>query len=359
MRLRVQHVSAIGLDLGLWRVCAVQLERAGRWRVSASVSFDRKDPGSPLDPAEASRIAEVLRRHGFTGKRAVLMAQGRNVACQTIDIPLGNQSVTTETLARLELARSLECDPRAVEVGSWKLPAESGRRGGEQLLAFGAAHNKIDAMVSAVESAGFEVVGVEPRPAVLARACSSLARSGPGVVVSIDEESLELSVLMRGLLVYVRRRPNLGLETLAGQIADAAGTPIGQAMRELYHARTGNEGQGTLTTRLAATRIEAFDRAIATEITEALAYASRRFGDDRAPWIAAVGAGAKLPGVVKGLEAALRGKVQTLSPATLRPCHPMLESVCQDPAQVAALGLAAGPLSIGSAAESRETEVAA
>jgi len=360
MRIGFGGRTAIGLDVGLRSIGAVQLVRAGGdWSVEAATMIARQGsessgPGGSGDlvPSigELRQLAEVLYRQGFTGNRVNLVAPESAVFSTTLELPPRSSGAPIEELARQELARTAKRDGSAIEVGMWDVPSPP-RAGGAELthvLAVGLAHKDSEQLVDVFEAAGLVVEAVDCRCCAMVRGCAAVVGDGAQVsaIVDLTESSLSIAVVHSGVVAYDRPVREVGLWRVREQVRTELRVE-GEAADYLIETLARGEGDGGLPEHTLGTATRLMDEyleMVVQELRSVMAYAIHRYPGSIGP-VVLTGAGAGLQGLHRRIREDLDLEVRTVSLADVvrAGIAPELEQVCRDAALTVAAGLAMHP----------------
>lgn len=317
MQIASRSRSHIGLDLTGRTLRAVQLAgRPGAWRLGAAVQLTRADPDEPLSRRDLSRLLDVLERRGFTGRRLVLGLDGPDLAIENIELPPRTSGAPVEILARNELAQSMRCEASTIESVAWDLPPEAGARKGAPLMAVACRHQAANAILDAVEGAGFEVEALDVRPLAAARAALEAMGRTPGMVVlvDLDWQRAQLIVALGGGIVHLRRIDDAGLARLHEALQKGLRVEPDEA--ELLIREPPGSGEGRLAPELASI-IDAHWERLAEEVRLSLSYLEHRHPGVEIGRVAIFGEGAEHPGVLETLQRVLELTPTRLSPGDL------------------------------------------
>lgn len=330
-------LGPIGIDAGERTIRAAQVRwEGGVARLHALVVLPRLNPGGPPDAAEFRRLSGVLRRQGFSGRRAVVGLPDDKLMVNTFEQTGSGPPI--DVVSRVELARSAGIGPTQLETACWTLPAPARAKGGSQVLAVGCSHQDADAVLDAVESGPLRAVALEPRAVALVRACLPVLASRPGIgaVVDLGWEGVNAAVVHKGEVVYQRTAPELGVSTLARAVMTATGVDAAGAVHLLRVAARGEGAQGPMdVSRLLAEHVSR----VAQEIGRAVSYASHWYGEPQIGVVLIAGEGAQGPGVETVLARELGTEVRIARPCDmLGPIGPADDSA--NPGAMTAVGLA-------------------
>ncbi len=216
--------SPIGLDVGTRCVKAAQVAwRAGTARVTSAVCFDRAEPGAPAGAAEMERLASVLDRAGFAGRRCVIGVDRAVLMTAEIELPPEGSGAPREQIARLELARAHRREPAGFEVALWDVPAPP-RSGGTHALAAACPHERAEEILDAAERAGLDAVALDHPGCALAR----FAAAGAGsdrvrAVLDLGAQRGRLTLARAGSVLFEREIDSCSVGALHARIAEQTG----------------------------------------------------------------------------------------------------------------------------------------
>ncbi len=348
MRLNLSGRTAIGLDLGQRSVGAMQLAgRPGAWRVEAATSVDRAtsaDGSGELPSAhELERLAEVLKRQGFTGRKVVLAAPDTKVFSAALELPPRSSGAPIEDLARQELARAARRDVNAIEVACWEVPSPPRTIEGTNVLAVGLAHEDAERLLDAMENAGFIVEAMDCR-------CLAMSRASRGVlgdvaqvssILDLSDAAASLTVVHSGIVAYDRPMREAGLAQLRKALrkelkVDAEGAEF---LLERVGMAGGDESLSEHTLRAAKGLVDDHVGIVIQELRSVMAYAMHRYPGSVGP-VLLTGEGALLVGLADKVRGELDLEARVVRPAELVEVPAELAAACDDPSLCAAVGLA-------------------
>jgi Tfp pilus assembly PilM family ATPase len=201
---------------------AAQLARVrGRWQLRAAASLPRGgDPGfdgdRALDVATVARLADVLDRRGFDGRRVVLCVPPAKMESDMLDLPPRASGAPLEQIARSEMGRVAALQNLAFESACWDLPAPARASAATSVLAVAVRHSDADALVEPFDVQGLDVLALDTASWALARATSPCA--GPPdqitAVVDLGFSGAVLALVSDGLVVYHRYLTEAGVGPL-------------------------------------------------------------------------------------------------------------------------------------------------
>jgi Tfp pilus assembly PilM family ATPase len=375
--------TPIGIDIGRHSVRAAQLSRCARgWRVECAASLPRHAPDEPLDAAEVRRLVGVLRRQGFTGTSAVLAVPADGLLSALLELPPVESAAPLEQMARMELARSRDLEPRSFEMVYWSLPASVSQKARRRVLVVACTHERADALLEPVQQTGLEVQVLDARWRAVARACAPLLDASTGIagILDLDWDCPQLLVLYRGVIVYERSLGEIAIGKLAellrtryelepravrlllAKVGVAAPSSPGSARAELGRSERSpgpprqarpmgaNPGCAGAKPGAGSGLFDAVRAAITKHFADALedlrapfSYATQQYPDAPLEQLVLVGDGTSISGLSEYLADALGVATRGVCPADLAKCAPPLLSACGRGELMGAFGLAQSP----------------
>lgn len=287
----------IGLDIGPNTVAAAQLRGGERGpTLHAAAAFDRRNPGAAPDEAEALRIAQVLARRGFLGRRAVLCVPDEHLLATTVDIPAKAASGSREAMeiiARTELCRTLHKQAASIESACWKLPDQARAKGTAPVLAMACPHKQVEGPLDTLASAGLDVISLVPRACALAHVCAPLLDDAQGVCAVVDcgWETVVTTVIYRGVIVYHRSEHQTGLNRLRARLRDSMGIDDHTAALLAAACAPEEDGDDPLAARARAEARAHFEY-FSSELRAALTYACHNYPEANPDTVLLTGPGA-------------------------------------------------------------------
>jgi Tfp pilus assembly PilM family ATPase len=337
--------TPIGVHVDGRSIAAVQLERAaGAWRITAATMLNRTGAGAHLDAAEVRRLADVLVRQGFVGSKVNLAAPREKILSGVLDLPRGDSGAPLDQIARTELARMHKCEPDAIELAYWNLPARARAMDGTQVMAAACSTADTAALLEAFESQGFDVRAIDVQSWAMARACEGKIAALQAVgLLQMDWDASLLVLLYQGVVVYERILGDAGLKHLCDAVAAKLGVDVDVAKfmleRDGVSTAGATAGDGSDAAEILAAMTAHFETMI-REVQISCSYLVHRHAEGAPQRVLLLGCGAALPGMPEHLAGHLEIPVQRVRPSELAACPPSLESLCENPALVTAIGLA-------------------
>jgi len=309
------RTNPIGLDLGAAALKACQRDAHGR--VIASLVLPRRRFGAQHDGEELSRLASMLERQGFVGRRVVAACPWPDVISEPLRLPPAESGAPRDELAKAEMARLRQLSPGSFELGFWPIPAPA--RGGEGafVMASATTHAQADAYIDLFDDAGLDLVALDTPAGTLCRGVSDdlAGRRGMTLIVDLGHQQARSVVLAEGRVVFERGNDEAGLAHLHGQVVETLTVEPEAADLLLRRAGLSQASRGGEDTpsdpawreALAEVRsltIAHFDAA-ARELAMAINYVGHRYPDLSIEGGLITGGGALLPGVPNYLSSAL------------------------------------------------------
>lgn len=311
MNIGRKMMGPIGLDVGSTRIKAVQLRHGptGPELVHAT-SIQRMRAGEPFGPAEAARLAGVLRRQGFVGHRVVTSLPPGKLLSGVMELPPVSSGAPLDLIARQELARATKSDPGAIEVSWWVLPGGARAAEGTHAMAVGCKHEDALELLDAMSAADLDVLAIDAPATALATAVAPMSGSAGELsgMVDIGHSGAMVVMLLGRMVVYERVLGECGVGRLLDGLAARLGAERADAEVLLKSVGCrGNSAGGEPHPGRRSTDeedVRADVRAVATGFVDALigelrlsmSYAMRRF-DAPMPRVLLTGGAAAMPGL--------------------------------------------------------------
>lgn len=339
--------SPIGIDVTGRSLYAVQLKKCGKtWQVCAVASYDRPDDQSPLTAEETHVFAEMLDRQGFVGNEVVLSVPSELLMSDLLEFPRTSNQVSSQQLARMELARTSKCSPGDFEMTSWSLPSPA--RAGETMhvMAAGCRHEDSETLMKNWDLAGMEVVALDVQSQAIARACQPMVASVKGIsaLIKFGWRAAQLVVMYQGAVVYERALSESGMGELNRtlmqrldidrDVADFAMFDVGftTEMKDSWKDwPLLTDARGIIATHFTS---------LLDEVRVSFSYAQHRYPDTSVNKLFLTGRGASIPGLQEPISEMLEIDSVRLSPAQLVDCPERILELCDNPALTVAIGLA-------------------
>lgn len=323
-----RKLSPVGLDIAAEVVRAVQLERReGRWWLHAAATIPRTKAGAAMTVDEAERLAAVLERRGFRTGSVVVGAPVGSAEASVIELPGRATGAPVEQIARGEMARSLKCEGKDLEIGLWELPQPPQPQGKPAPAAAPVATMvvacrtaEVDALAAVLGQAGLEVAAIDAPCLALARVCDTwLAPAAVGAILELAPESARAVVTYGRAVVYERSLPEGAISALRKLLAEQLDLEPEVALYLLAHHGLDAalpEDAGVAARFERARRVIA-DRLglLAAEVQRSVSYAGGRYPGSGVGRLLIVGDGAQTPGLDRVL-----GEFTGMETRVVRPC---------------------------------------
>ncbi|MCC6682985.1 MAG: pilus assembly protein PilM [Phycisphaeraceae bacterium] len=341
----------IGLDLGDCYIKAVQLDHAAAadvdCRIASALVLERLHPGEPFDAAEAMRLRDVLSRHNFIGRQVVINVPGKMALTSVLSLPPRKEGIPLEQIARGEMAHEHRHDPDSFEMACWDLPKPARGSGGTTVMAVACRHEHSDALLAALGSAGFDVVGLDAAGWAVTRACRKLvqqADDGITAIVDLGWDSTSIALIHSHTVVYQRSSLGCGMHHLRQALQREQQYPpqvIDYLLCEIGFELEGrgDEDDWKLLVK-AGSQLEAHFGNVVRELTLTMDYAHSQYPQNPVKQVLLLGGGAGVPGVDAFIAAAAETQVTTVRPADLVANAENLGELAMQPSLIPALGLA-------------------
>ncbi len=339
--------TPIGIDLGGRCIHAMQLARRSRgWQIQTVASMPRGDDSALLSAAETRQLANVLYRHGFRGGDVVLAVPGASVMATMLEVPPRSPAAAVPQLARDRLAAAQKCEPEALEVSCWALPAPTRSRGGTRALAVGCATDEANALIDLFEASGMTVEALDVEAWAAVRACVAHLDGASRLVaiLNVGLSAAHLVVLCDGVVVHERLLPEHGRRHLHEILAREF--KLEPDIIDYVVDRIGLDPEASppeVSARLLSAisgQLRAYLERLESDLLRSMSYATQEYAEDDLSRLIVHGDGAGMPGLSDHIAAVLGIDVRVATPSDTAVCPAALETVSRSPALVMAMGLA-------------------
>ncbi len=332
----MRHTSSIGLHLGRGWASGVQLRPGGRLRASMLVETGGED----LSEETVARVARILDRRGFEGRRVTLCAPDDAAISALLDVPDRASGAPIDQIVRSELARLARAEASTLCATSWDLPAHARQREGASVLGVALPEDEGERLCAVFECVGLRVVAIDARFCAVARACGSIIQGQElAGVVEISHGASRVIVLHHDTIVYERSLPACGLDGLVATLVRELRTDEEIATHLLMHEglceQFGDERDGWVRLGTAREAIAAWTSDLARECETALRFTRERYRCGAAGVLVLAGHGARIPGLAEFLEPLVETRTHRWSPSDA-----LGDGAPDEPALATALGLA-------------------
>jgi Tfp pilus assembly PilM family ATPase len=226
-------LSPIGLDLGTRAIKAAQLVRGRRgFRLTASLSLARLDPGPALSARDAERLGPALVRAGFRGRSLAAALPSELALHANIDLPARGSKAPLDEIAASELARVSRAAAEDLVCAHWPTsPARAGEACPSRVV--GAERARIDALLDSLDQVApgarrLVPLALDTAPWALARCLTPWLGEAEDVTVIADIgwRRCALTIVRGQRIIYERLAAGIGLEPLREAIVhDLAAAP--------------------------------------------------------------------------------------------------------------------------------------
>lgn len=324
MKLLRARTTAIGIDTGSRFIKALQAERDGEGvRIVAAARLPRAEQGAKLAASELARLAAVLERQGFRGRKVVMAMHAAAETASPIQLPPRASGAPLEEIALAQVADAARCAPGELETRWWETVA--GRRPGEGVAAFGVGvrRDELAAALDDFASAGFDVAAVDARACALARGCAAChgaqIEAGAWALVEIGASASFVTVVHHGVVFFVRTLPEAGLDAVVEAVASESGAD--RALVEAAIQRFNHPSAAERNSLQAQTdaRVRAMLDLLAHEVQASVSYALQTIGGANEVRVLVAGAGGGIPGVAPCLAERMQAAVAVAAVSGLPP----------------------------------------
>ncbi len=342
--------SSIGIDADGRNVNAVQLTQSrNHLRIEAATSIPRPDSTIPLDEDELCRVTDILYRQGFRGRDVVLALPNEAVMSSILKVPSNGARAERSQAVRNQLAKDHHCDPQALEVASWDVPAHGSATAVEHVMAVACRSELANAAIDIFERAGLTVRAIDVRLCALARGCGRLSPGSDGLaaLLNVGWGFAELALVRGGVLVFERTLVDSSLSQLHaslrttydidGQITDRLIAEVG-----CEAAAANGDARSDLAGAVHNQIVRYVDRLV-TELKASISFATQEYAQGHVERIFVMGEGAALVGLVPRLSAELGIEGRSIAPADIADVTAAVSKRGASPLLTAAVGLASHP----------------
>ena len=364
----LRRQSLIGMLFDGRSVLAAQLAGSpGHWRLAAAGKVRLEAPGlapkvgereNPFDDDGAERIAGMLARRGFAGRRVCLAVPEDRLCSGVLELPPRASGAPLEELAAAELGRMQGYEPAQATTFCWDLPASSRLKDDvTQVMALSCRHDVAEALMDVAERASLDPTVLDSRVVALARACEGLLASpgpralgaadgddGIAAILNLEWNSAVLGLMYRRTVIYQRPVPEAAVAKLAEALSEELNLPSESVELVLSDASTEAAGEQDAGTAYAFEAVGEIVRSYADgilpELDAPMAYAAQQYPKAAADCLLLTGFGAGIRGLAERLQSRRGVPVRSVCPADVLDCPPELTAEAHEPALTAAVGLA-------------------
>ena len=290
----------IGLDIGSCSVKAVQCR--GNVPV-ACARFARIQAEKPVDAAELTNVAGVLRRQGFVGRDVAIVALADKLKSAPLELPAKGANVPIDRLARAEFCRLHKIDLEGSEFACWETPTALRSGKATSLISVAYPHLDAEQQIALYESAGLRVQAIDTHGSSLTRACTPfIDPAKASAILEMGWSSAVLVLVRNGRVAYERRIVDLALSKVHQDLERAMELSFEESLAALFDA---TPQRSPAVTELLAD----YFNLTSQELSKTIAYARHQYPESLVERIILTGGGAELPyvadqlGAICGIEA--------------------------------------------------------
>lgn len=312
------RLTPIGLDIGRRTIKAVQCAGPrSAPQIVASATLSRTDD-SPLPRLEeARRLGEVLWRHGFQGRHAVVGVPESLLIAAVVEVPPPSAGAPTGQIAAAELSRLHALDPAELETDCWSLPPAGPKGQRHEAVAVGARRSDMVELLETLQApdgTGLQAIAADAPPCARARAALLGRAAGDAwVILDLGWAASRLSVLLGGAIIYDRALPDSGMAHLELRLEQECALKPDDIRHVLGQSRA---GLGRRISGAWLSAMSTYAERVAAEAKESLRYVSLHRSIAVPRTVVLTGGGAESGPVVSQLTEALDCES---SPLMIRP----------------------------------------
>lgn len=342
--------SAIGVDIGLRSIKAVQLEQRGKaYRVIAGLTLPR-DPATALTAALLDQLVEAMDRLQFRGSEIVLACPPAQLHSAIFELPPAAGGAPLEKLAETELRRACQLDDQDIEMTWWDLPGSNRTNAATSVMAVGAARSATETIAELFEKSGLNVVAIDTIPCALARATAPVAGDAMTIACDLGAECATVLLARNGQVIYQRMISEIGTDVLVRRVVDELrlGEPEARCVIEqLGITDAGANHAASLSPRRSRLReiVQNHIDSVGQEVEISLGYAAHKYAQLPVGNIYLTGGGSRIAGLTETLGRGLKIGASVATPSLFSAGPVYLNEVMQSPRHVIAAGLAMNEVS--------------
>ena len=283
-----------GLDIGTFGMRAVQLRGPGPIKTLdryGEITLD-STVGTGYDVVDKQGFAQALQRlvkqTGISSKNVAVNIPSQRVFTTIIDIPKMVPAELEKTI-RYQ-AGSYIPTPLDKSKIDWAVIGNSAQAGKVEVLISSAPNDFIESRLALVESAGLNVMAMEPDNMALARAIVAVDATLPQMVLDVGSVSADLVISFGGTPHLVRAIPT-GMQNIVRAATQNLGIDVKQAQQFVLKFGLGKD---KLEGRVYAAIIGVVDGLIA-EIEKSIKFFAERYGNTKLDRIIVTGGASTLP----------------------------------------------------------------
>ena len=312
--------SPIGIDLDGRSIRAVQLSGSPRgWCLQAAATLPRQRSNVPITPEEVAALVRMFPKHGFTGSEVVLALPADRLITSILDMPPRSSGAPVNQIARSELARMHQCDPRAIEMASWALPQPARAGSSTPTMVCACAYADAEGLIKLFERCGHHVTAIDIRSRALLRACGPVLTEPDAItaIVELGWDQVHLVAMHGSLVAYDRALTEAGIERLIEALVakSSLDRPAAEALLREGGLDAENAGSEQVKrARKPITRVEMHFDMIADELSTPMSYLANQYPDIPVRGVVLTGSCALIPGLAEYMAARLELDVRVVTP---------------------------------------------
>lgn len=319
-------VPSIGLFVGSDTINLVQMEEAlqyPRIRALASVALPRGKAELLADAKGLRKLIDQVRsNHPFSGNRVVTSLSANDVKISMVAYKrIKGQSEENSLVAELRERMQSDLDEQLVDFIGVR-QSEANGEFGEALVAM-APRQRVLAYLECLSLAGLEVTALDVGPSALSRLVHHSGAQNwkefpslpNALLVNVGEQSSFLTVIW-GRRLILDRPIEFSEARLLARMGKVLGMPQDLALHVLHHM-DGPSEVGRETSQAVLEVLHAEIQALQQEINRTLVYMASKTRGKSVDALHLAGRAACYPGLLSGIQEALRVKVFAINPITM------------------------------------------
>lgn len=319
-------VPSIGLFVGSDTINLVQMEEAPkhpRIRALASVALPRARAELLADTRGFRKLIDQVRsNHPFSGNRVVTSLSANDVKISMVAYKrIKGQSEENSLVAELRERMQSDLDEQLVDFIGVR-QSEANGEFGEALVAM-APRQRVLAYLECLSNAGLEVTALDVGPSALSRLVHHSGAQNwkefpslpNALLVNVGEQSSFLTVIW-GRRLILDRPIEFSEARLLARLGKVLGMPEDLALHVLHHMDAPGE-VGRETSQAVLEVLHSEIQALQQEINKTLVYMASKTRGKSVDALHLAGRATRYPGLLSGIQEALRVKVFAINPITM------------------------------------------
>lgn len=306
MRLRGQHKTKIGLEIGAKTIKVAQLQiRHGVWQSLNGLCIKRVSPDSDLNAEEVKRVTDAIYRHDFQGQSVVASVPREAQLFAVVDAPSAGSGAPVSQITRQQLAMQYHYAPQEIESDYWRLPAINPGHEATKGVAVGCKNKDAETLLNLLEEGGLDVEALDVSSLAIGRVCkatgAAINNGEITAVVDLGWRYSSMTLHLNDVVIYERILHGANLQGLYETLGNRYG--MTEKACDRFMERFGIDDledqsiDGATQLPSVQNIIRKYGEALIEEIKISLSYVNHEYPDQQLGRVVIAGGGAQILGL--------------------------------------------------------------